>query len=132
MSHRLHLFLWLALIASACPAQSLFAANPTFAEQEFVLMPSQAQQLASEALDGSGDAALRLSRFYSNVAVNLDEALRWAIVGAENGDANCAFTAYALLNTRVSPDDRKRAQFWLRRAAKQGYKPAEEVLGPSS
>jgi len=66
-----------------------------------VLTPQQVITLTNEALDGSGRAALRLSRFYSNVTTNLDEALRWAIIGAENGDANCQYTAYAFLDSRI-------------------------------
>ena len=132
MSRRLHSGFLLGLMILACPAHSVLASERTFAEQEFVLTPSQAQELAGQALDGSGGSALRLSRFYSNVTVNLDEALKWAIIGAENGDANCAFTAYALLHARASPDERRRAQFWLKRAADQGYKPAVEELNSSS
>lgn len=132
MSHRRPLGFLFGLMVLVCPAYGLFAAKRTFAEQEFVLTPSQAEDLAGQALDGSGDSALRLSRFYSNVTVNLDESLKWAIIGAENGDANCAFTAYALLRARVSPDDRRRARFWLRRAAEQGYKPAVDALNSSS
>jgi TPR repeat protein len=114
-----------------CPIPGLRAAERTFAEQAFVLTPAQVQELTGQALDGSGDSALRLSRFYSNVTVDLDEALRWAIIGAENGDANCEFTAYALLHARVSPDDRRRSQFWLKKAAEQGYRPAVEALDGS-
>ena len=132
MIRRLHYGFLLGLMILMCPAQGPIAAERTFSEQEFVLTPSQVQELAGQALDGSGYSALRLSRFYSNVTVNLDEALRWAIIGAENGDANCAFTAYALLHARVSPDDVRRAKFWLKRAAAQGYKPAVAALNGSS
>lgn len=98
--------------------------SQAFLEQEFVLTPQQVKSLSSDALDGSGHAALRLSRFYSNVVVNLDEAMKWAIVGAEDGDANCQYTAYTFLDRRMSPEDRRRALFWLKKAADQGYQPA--------
>jgi TPR repeat protein len=99
-----------------------------FLEKDFVLNPQQKQELIKQALDGSGQAALRLSRFYSNVTLDLDEALKWAIIGAENGDLNCEYTAYGFLDKRVSPDDRRRAQFWLKQAARQGYQPAIDHL----
>ena len=76
MRHRHHLLLWFCLIVSEYPGQGLFAADHTFAEQAFVLAQAEAAQLTREALDGSGDSALRLSRFYSNVTVNLDDALK--------------------------------------------------------
>ena len=132
VSHRFRVVFLLVLAAALCPANRILAADHKFAEQDFVLTAAQAQQLTGEALDGSGDSALRLSRFYSNVTTNLDEALKWAIVGAENGNANCAFTAYSLLQARESADDRRRAKFWLKRAADQGYKPAIDLMGKAA
>jgi TPR repeat protein len=102
--------------------------SPAFVEQEFVLSASQVTELTAQALDGSGPSALKLSRFYSNVTLNLEVALRWAIIGAENGDSNCEYTAYGFLSRRESPDDQRRALFWLRKAASQGYKPAIDHL----
>ena len=107
---------------------SFAADNQGFLEKDFVLNPQQKQDLTNQALDGSGQAALRLSRFYSNVTLNLDESLKWAIIGAENGDANCEYTAYGFLSRRQSPDDQRRALFWLHKAADQGYQPAVEHL----
>lgn len=88
MTYRFPLLFILA--AWLCPTHSLLAAGQKFAEQDFALTPTQSQQLIQEALDGSGESALRLSRFYSNVNTNLDEALKWAIIGAENGNATHA------------------------------------------
>ncbi|WP_325370531.1 hypothetical protein [Dyella sp.] len=120
--------LLLLLLALACVAPALAADGQAFSEQEFVLTPVQVKKLTNEALDGSGKAALRLSRFYSNVVTNLDEAMKWAIIGAENGDANCQYTAYAFLDRRMSSEDRRRAIFWLKKAADQGYQPAIEHI----
>jgi hypothetical protein len=82
---------------------SFAADGQGFVENDFVLNAQQKQELTNQALDGSGQAALRLSRFYSNVTLNLDEALRWAIIGAENGDPNCEYTAYGFLDRRRPP-----------------------------
>jgi TPR repeat protein len=109
-------------------AAAVSAYGQAFPEQDFVLTTHQVRELTIEALDGSGPAALRLSRFYSNVAINLDEALKWALIGAENGDANCQYTAYAFLDKRMVSDDRRRALFWLKKAADQGYGPAIEHI----
>lgn len=132
VSRRFRVVFLLVLAAALCSADRLLAAGQKFAEQDFVLTAAQTQQLTGEALDGSGESALRLSRFYSNVTTNLDEALKWAIIGAENGNANCAFTAYSLLQARESADDRRRAKFWLKRAADQGYQPAIDLMGKAS
>lgn len=105
-----------------------FAAAQGFPEKDFVLNQQQKLELTNQALDGSGQAALRLSRFYSNVTLNLDEALKWAVIGAENGDLNCEYTAYGFLSRRESPEDQRRAMFWLKKAASQGYEPAIEHL----
>lgn len=114
----------LLLLVLACAMPAIAANTQEFSEQEFVLTPQLVKQLTNEALDGSGRSALRLSRFYSNVVTNLDEAMKWAIIGAENGDANCQYTAYVFLDRRMSPEDRRRAIFWLKKAADQGYRPA--------
>ena len=118
----------LLLLVLACAIPASVAANQAFSEQEFVLTPQQVKQLTNEALDGSGQAALRLSRFYSNVVTNLDEAMKWAVIGAEDGDANCQYTTYAFLDRRMSLEDRRRAVFWLKKAADQGYQPALEHI----
>lgn len=131
MGKQLRCWSWIGLMLWAISSSALCAGKPTFLEQDFVLTPAQQQSLVTQALDGSGDAALRLSHFYSNVAGNLDEALRWAVIGAENGDAKSALTAYALLDRRTSEQDRRRAQFWLKKAAEQGYRPAIDIEGQS-
>lgn len=121
-------FSCLIVMLSLLLCSSFAAADQGFLEKDFVLNQQQKLELTSQALDGSGQAALRLSRFYSNVTLNLDEALKWAIIGAENGDPNCQYTAYGFLDRRTSPDDQRRAQFWLKQAAKQGYQPAIDHL----
>ena len=121
-------YLLLVLLTLACVVPAVAADSQAFSEQEFVLTPQQVTKLTDEALDGSGPAALRLSRFYSNVATNLDEAMKWAIIGAENGDANCQYTAYAFLDRRIFTEDRRRALFWLKKAAGQSYQPAVEHI----
>jgi TPR repeat protein len=96
--------------------------------QDFAITNAQRDQLMRSALDGSGDAAFHLFRFYAYTLDNLDEALRWAIIGAENGDANCQYSAAIFLNNKNSPGDKKRSLFWLKKAASQGLKIARQEL----
>lgn len=121
-------YLLLVLLTLTCVTPVVATDSHAFSEQEFVLTPQQVTNLTNEALDGSGPAALRLSKFYSNVVTNLDEAMKWALIGAENGDANCQYTAYAFLDRRISTEDRRRGLFWLKKAAEQGYQPAIEHI----
>lgn len=114
----------LLLIISLLSWEHSFASTPTSPESTYFLTKAQVSNLTPLALKGSGDAALALSRFYSNVKLDLDAALKWAIIGAENGNANCMYTAYAYLEKRESQEDRERANFWLKKAISLGYKPA--------
>lgn len=114
----------LLLIISLLSWEQSFASTPTSPESTYFLTKIQVSNLTPLALKGSGDAALALSRFYSNVKLDLDAALKWAIIGAENGNANCMYTAYAYLEKRESQEDRERANFWLKKAISLGYKPA--------
>lgn len=66
--------------------------------------------------------------YYGMTRVDLEASLRWAIIGAENGDARSQWLAFSLLENRMAADDRARARFWLRRAADQGYQPAQKEL----
>ncbi|WP_266159261.1 hypothetical protein [Dyella silvatica] len=120
----------LALMSSVAIAQS--PSKWIFAEQDFVLTPHEQLVLKADALKGSTKAAARLTHFYMNVVLDLEEGLRWAIVGAENGDPVQQYEAYYLLSIRASEEDRQRAGFWLHQAAEQGYKPAIDELEHSA
>jgi TPR repeat protein len=116
----------ICLIAALLLSNNLSAREPTSLEGTYFLAKNQIAQVTTRALEGSGDDALSLSRYYSNVKLDLDAALKWAIVGAENGNANCMYTAYAFLEKRESDEDRRRSVFWLKKAVSLGYKPAIE------
>ena|ERR1700761_674698 len=116
------LFLMVVVLFSSGAA----AGEPTTPESTYFLAKDQITQLTTLALGGSGGSALLLSRYYSNVTIDLDASLKWAIIGAENGDANCMYTAYAFLDKRESDEDRLRAKFWLKKAPSLGYRPAIE------
>lgn len=84
--------------------------------------------LRSSAIGGSGADAYNLAMYYGFTKADLEEELRWAIIGAENGDAKSQWLTFCLLEKRIPADDRARARFWLKRAADQGYQPAQKVL----
>lgn len=83
---------------------------------------------SSSALAGSGADAYHLAMYYGMTKVDLEASLRWAIIGAENGDVRSQWLAFSLLNIRAAADERARARFWLKRAAGQGYPPAQKEL----
>lgn len=94
--------------------------SPLSAEEE--------SALRSSAIGGSGADAYNLAMYYGFTKVDLEEELRWAIIGAENGDARSQWLAFCLLEKRIPYDDQARARFWLKRAANQGYQPAKKAL----
>lgn len=94
--------------------------SPLSAEEE--------SALRSSAIGGSGADAYNLAMYYGFAKADLEEELRWAILGAENGDAKSQWLTFCLLEKRIPADDRARARFWLKRAADQGYLPAQKVL----
>lgn len=122
----LRILFLLTLVPPLASAQS--QQKWTFPEQDFVLTSKQQATLKAEALDGSPGAAKRLSLFYMNVVLDLEAGLYWTIIGAEDDDPIQQFEAYYLLNDRESAEDKRRAQFWLKKSASKGYAPAIEEL----
>lgn len=127
MKPKAYIFIALALAMTISGAHG-FQTKYTSGEEDYVLTEAQRTHLAESALDGSGDAALQLSRFYSHVLMDLDQGLHWALIGAENGDPKSQFTVFAYLSRRESSDDKQRAIFWLKKAAAQGYPNAVQEL----
>jgi hypothetical protein len=92
------------------------------------LSEKEESDFRSSALAGSGADAYHLAMYYGMTKVDLEASLRWAIIGAENGDARSQWLAFSLLENRAEADERARARFWLKRAADQGYQPAQKEL----
>ncbi len=54
--------------------------------------------------------------------------IKWYTIGAENGDAGCAYGLFGLLRNSEDAGERARALFWLRKAADAGLRYAKDEL----
>jgi TPR repeat protein len=104
------------------------ADSPTPGLQGVALAPEEITKLSDEALDGSGVAARRLTTHYLVAQGNREQAKYWAIIAAENGDVSGQYYAGFLLKDGPHASDRRRALYWLRKAAAQGHVLSESLL----
>lgn len=111
---------WLGASAQTEPPQRLGTGLELTSEQQ--------ASLALDAVRGSPEAARKLATYHFIVRGDRDLALKWYTVGAENGDAACAFGLYNLLNGSVEEQQRLRAMFWLKKAADDGLGYAKDEL----
>jgi len=113
-------------------AEASFAADkkdtPVRLSADMDLNPAQQAQLSNEALNGSKESARKLANFHFIVRGDRDASIKWFTIGAENGDASCAYQLYMLLNPGPDSEDRKRSLFWLRKAADGGLEAAKGDL----
>lgn len=125
---------YVAVITLACLCASQATAAQTDTTQEvnlnesLVLTAKQQQALAVEAMRGSSEAATKLFLFYGFVALNPTEEHRWVIIGAENGDPVAQYNLYQDLVNSDDDLEKRRAEFWLRKAAAAGDKDAKGEL----
>lgn len=91
---------------------------------------SSAQQatLGREAIQGSPDAARKLASYHSIVRGDRAAMVKWYTIGAENGDAGCAYGLFGLLRNSEDEEERGRALFWLHKAADAGLQYAKDEL----
>jgi hypothetical protein len=118
-------------LASTSPAQaSSVAASETYIGLNDDLNLTEAQQakLEDEAIKGSPKSARTLSTFHLIYRGDRERSLKWATIGAENGDSSCAFTLYILLNKSPDSNERQRDLFWLHKAADGGLGYAKDEL----
>ncbi|UPG84327.1 hypothetical protein L2Y94_13350 [Luteibacter aegosomatis] len=54
--------------------------------------------------------------------------IKWYTIGAENGDAGRAYGLFGLLRNSENEEERKRASFWLHKAADAGLQYAKDEL----
>jgi TPR repeat protein len=80
------------------------------------------------ALDGSGDAAQRLYKHYSMLALDEKEAFFWAQISAENGNPQGQHAYGIMLLQDKSDESRARAVYWIRLAAGQGVSASQDLL----
>jgi len=98
------------------------------AVSSLTLRPDEVIKLSNEGWNGSGEAALRLSLYYGSVKLDLDKSEYWTTIAAENGNAVAQYNVWVQLNESNNVDDKKRAIFWLKKSADQGYANAKLEL----
>lgn len=92
------------------------------------LSAAQQATLGREAIQGSADAARRLASYHSIVRGDRAAMIKWYTIGAENGDAGCAYGLFGLLRNSEDEEERMRALFWLHKAADAGLQYAKDEL----
>ena len=92
------------------------------------LSSSQQATLGREAIQGSPDAARKLASYHSIVRGDRAAMIKWYTIGAENGDAGCAYGLFGLLRNSEDEEERTRALFWLHKAADAGLQYAKDEL----
>lgn len=80
------------------------------------------------ALNGDAEAAHRLSILYSMVRYDPKQHLYWTTIAAENGSIPAQVNLGLLLRDDPDPKNRRRAVYWLRRAAETGNELAAKYL----
>lgn len=86
------------------------------------------ERLSNDALNGSGEAARKISIHYLVAQGNRKEGLFWALIAAENGDVIGQYNAGFLLKDDPDPRNKVRALYWLRLAADNGNEAAKDLL----
>lgn len=89
-------------------------------------MPSDIKCLQKLALSGDRQAARRLAIIYGKIDLKVSKY--WYMIGAENGDPASQYSYAILLMDEGSDVSKRRAVFWLRRAAEAGDKDASAKL----
>ena len=125
--------MWIALIALILGTLIQVAASSaeeaaTVGIQSVLLDDQALKQLSTNALTGSGEAAERIANFYLLAKSDRDTALYWATIAAENGNVVGEYNTGFLLKDKLDRKQRIRALFWLQKAAKDGSRPAQQLL----
>ena len=102
--------------------------QPVMGNAPFVISDKDLPIVKNEALGGSGEAALRLYKYYRKIALDPKSAIYWAQVAAENGDPIGQYTFGLELLELKDEQSETRARYWMRRAADQGNSRARDVL----
>lgn len=122
----------MGLLASLCSAVlvvplAAMAAEPAKPRTEEVIRPMQGvvvpaaeyPEVERQALDGSAEAARRLTTMYL-IAGQLAEAIFWGSIAAENGSQVGAYNLGHILAESPDPRQRRRGRFWLERSVTAG------------
>ncbi|MBT2119565.1 SEL1-like repeat protein [Dyella sp. LX-66] len=118
----------IAILAGSAHAQQKTLEKAVMTNQEFALDASQIRLNEEKALDGTQEAANRLAHHYEFVAVDLDKALRWYEIAAENGSTEAMYNYWTMATQSNDPNDGRRGLFWLKKAASLGDTQSKKAL----
>lgn len=96
--------------------------------ERFLLPKTEIALLEGKALDGSPDPAFRLYLHYAFGEQDNNLGMFWLTISAENGQLTAQYNLGSSLSEDPDPKIRRRALYWLRLAAKGGYKRACDEL----
>lgn len=103
--------------------------NPLpLADSGLRLSPEQIRQNEIRALDGSPEAANQLANHYQGWTNDVEKAMYWYQIAAENGSTEAMWNYYEVSTVATFPDWVRRGRFWLRKAADLGDKHAIDEL----
>ena len=86
------------------------------------------RSLQDEALAGSAEAALSLFFYHKDPSLDPEKSFYWGRISAQSGDPVGQYEFGVLLSRDVDPRNRRRARFWLKKAAENGNEEAENFL----
>jgi hypothetical protein len=126
---RLAVAIVFVLAGSSCIAGNA-SERAILASGDYCLTKEEVAKYSQEAMAGSPEAADKLANSYwmCGYPANREKTKYWALVGAENGDAESQFRAFQVLRTSPEHLEQVRALFWLKQSAKQHFEDAENDL----
>lgn len=91
---------------------------------DLLLSKTEVDELTEKALRGDKNAAYKVYDYYHSVERNDDNWIKWLEVAAKNGHAEAQY----IHGARLINADKKKAIYWLRKAADQGHEGARSTL----
>ena len=111
-----HCWAIMAVVTLALPARCLALQHEVISgNSDLYLSAQQVEGLQRAALDGEAQAATRLSSYYGLYRNDDVNAVKWAVIAAENGGVLEQCNAATTLKTSDNQEARKRAGFWLKK-----------------
>jgi TPR repeat protein len=135
--YRLYLLISVISLVSGCISTSSADCISTgfftescsaYGNRDLEIPQNELPEQEDEALNGSSEAALRLSQFYDMVKMDSKKGTYWAQIQAENGSADGQYNYGFHLYNDPDPNSRLRARYWLGLAAKNGQPLATSLL----
>jgi len=119
---------FMLVVLSAFGSIAMAGEQPAMLNADLSLTAEELERLPREAMEGSGEAGLRLFSFYQFLNYDRDESLFWLRLAAEHGSPKAQYNVGQFYKESKNPKDVQKAKLWLQRAADQGYTQAAEAL----